>query len=300
MILNLISWNIEHLRMEKVEMYLDDIIEQVAVGHVLFLYENKLGNTRMARPFVDMLGGGLSARDQKATTVSKRTKWNGHLYDVGTNEGVWIVYSSEFVSSVGNFCYLRLKAKHDFDADLRRVGGQAHASCQSNTVLSNRSVGKTDFRIPAVVNLWIDKQDGSRSGILRVAAWHAPGPSEGSAHLLNEAFQKYLEPYIDLFLGDFNLTGLDNLGGSIKLQPTLKLHRTNQSTTISAAGPVGHAEGYDLVYRHKKTLGGAASNKALGRAEVSVIPIPASMNYQEASKISDHRPILVTVRGLFH
>ena len=50
--LNVVSWNIKHLRWEKVTNYLQDILDQPESGHIMFFYENKQCN-HMGREFVD-------------------------------------------------------------------------------------------------------------------------------------------------------------------------------------------------------------------------------------------------------
>ncbi len=57
--LNLISWNIRHLRMDKVVEYLDHILQQVDSGHVMFFYENKTCNA-LDKEFVNAIGKPLT------------------------------------------------------------------------------------------------------------------------------------------------------------------------------------------------------------------------------------------------
>lgn len=120
----------------------------------------------------------------------------------------------------------------------------------------------------------------------------------GSAPLLNYVFQTYLKEFVDLFIGDFNMTGLGSDTRTVNLPMTL--HRTHGSTTITKAGPVGHEEGLDFVYRNAATLsdGSMATGVMIGRATVSVVPKPVSLSYEQAFDVSDHRPIMITIKGL--
>lgn len=88
----------------------------------------------------------------------------------------------------------------------------------------------------------------------------------GAAPLLNSVFQEYLKGVVDLFIGDFNMTGLGTDERTVNLP--MRLHRTHVSTTITKAGPVDHDEGLDLVYRNAATLsdGSMATGVMVGRA----------------------------------
>lgn len=297
--LNIISWNIRHLRMEKVNTYIAQILEQVDTGHVMFFYENKCSND-MGRAFVNAIGTPLT---KSAGAGSMRLTWKAHAYAVGTNEFVWIVWSNQCTTGprsrtgAGQPFTIQLTPQHSEDGPLREWGAKALKSSLNATILSNLSVGRGKFRTPAVVHLTITKPDGTTKTI-RIASWHAPGPAQGSAPLLNYYFQTALKNKIDLFIGDFNMTGLDTETSRVSLP--LTLHRTNQSTTITASGPVAHEEGLDLVYIDAARIapGLIVGGNQIGAAVVSVLPKPASMSYQEAFDLSDHLPILVRLKRL--
>jgi hypothetical protein len=302
--LNLISWNIRHLRMEKVNAYIAHIIEQIDAGHVMFFYENKASNS-MSRDFIDTITKPLTS---SAGAGSMRLTWGGHKYQVYTNEFVWIVWSktcttgpkSQFTKAnagKGQPFTIEVSPQHAYDKDLLEFGKKALRSSTNLTVMSNLASGKGDFRIPAVVHITITKPNGATKTI-NVASWHAPGPAQGSAPLLNYYFQTFLKGKVDIFLGDFNMTGLEATPSNITLP--LVLHRTNTSTTYTATGPVNHAEGLDLVYADATRIaaGTAVSGSQIGSAVVSVIPKPTTMTYAEAFELTDHLPVLVTLKSL--
>lgn len=117
--------------------------------------------------------------------------------------------------------------------------------------MSKLSLLQDEFRIPAVVNIVLTKPDGAPKTV-RVASWHAPGPATGMPALLNYCFQEILKGHIDLFIGDFNMTGLDEDTKKVSLPMTL--FRTGGSTTYTKTGPVAHEEGLDLVYANPTTI----------------------------------------------
>lgn len=297
--LNIISWNIRHLRWEKVTDYLKDILSQTESGHIMFFYENKQSN-EMGKEFVDVFEKGLAG---STATGSARLAWGGCRYPVGTNENVWTVFSKSCKTGpkskfgMGQDFSLSVAAQHQYDKLLAREGDAALEASSSITIRSARSVGQGDFRIPAVFHFTLTKPNGAAKTI-RIAAWHAPGPATGAPPLLNYVFQQHLKKEVDLFVGDFNMTGLGEDQRTVNLP--MKLCETHTSTTITKSGPVQHEEGLDLVYRNKKTLlppGVAVNHKMIGRATVGVVPVPGN-DYEKAFELSDHRPILITLKGL--
>jgi hypothetical protein len=299
--LNIISWNIRHLRADKVEKYLKLILHQLNAGHVMFFYEHKnIQGQLLGREFVDAIGGNLL---KSKAAGSMRLGWTGYRYDVDTNEFVWIVYSSKCTtgpkSSVteGQPFTIAHKACHEYDNALREVGRKALSTSMNETIMSDRASKTAKFRIPAVVHFRITKPDGSMKTV-RIASWHAPGPAKATAPLLNYHFQRLLRGEIDLFIGDFNMTGIGPDPRVANLPMTLQ--RTNTSTTLTASGPVAHEEGFDLVYIDAATIapGIAAQGTQIGKAFVSVIPKPDSVSYEEMYDLSDHLPVLVTLKSL--
>ena len=298
--LNIVSWNIRHLRWKKVEDYLEGILKQVDAAHVMFFYENKQRNEIDGLEFIDKIHTGLMDSNG---TGSSRVAWRASKCDVGTREYVWVVYSSSCRTGPkskfgeGQTFTLALERQERYDKRLKSAMEDALTLSRNATVEASRTMKQDDYRIPAVVHLTLTKPDGSTK-LIRVAAWHAPGPAKGCAALLNSAFQTCLKDIVDLFIGDFNMTGLGTDPRTVNLP--MRLHRTNASTTITKEGPVDHEEGFDLVYRNDATLsdGSMATGVMIGRAAVSVVPKPELMSYEEAFKISDHRPVMITIKGL--
>ncbi|WP_145962951.1 hypothetical protein [Mangrovicoccus ximenensis] len=172
--LNIISWNIRHLRFDKVEDFMDEILDQTAEGHILFFYENKQSND-MGRDFVDIFEHGLTPR--AAANGDMRREWGGYRYQVGTGEFVWIVYSKRVDhptkhGTVKTF-RLDLAAQHQWDAELHRLGLEALKACMIDTVRFDLAFGRAEFRIPAVVHFNLTNMTarpgccGSRAGMRR-------------------------------------------------------------------------------------------------------------------------------------
>ena len=116
--------------------------------------------------------------------------------------------------------------------------------------------------------------------------------------LLNQVFQTLLLDQIDLFISDFNMTGLDETPSKVPLP--LTLYRTSSSTTYTKNGPVDHEEGLDLVYVDAARIapGVAVSDTQIGRAVVSVLPKPSTISFEDAFNLTDHLPVLVTLKHL--
>lgn len=171
--LNLTSWNIPNLCMYKVDTYLDKIVEQAESGHVLFFYENEKCND-MGREFVDAIGNRLS---KSKALGSRRVEWGGYRYDVGTNELVWILHSKLCKTRPKSPTWgqkaldygVGLEAQHWLDPSLKDAATKALKNSMNLTVLSELSMGRAKFRIPAVVDVILNKPDG-KVVTVRVAA----------------------------------------------------------------------------------------------------------------------------------
>lgn len=292
--LGIVSWNIRHLRPEKVADYVDYIFPRLVHGRMLLLYENKISNNEN-----DELCK-LLAKELSKEINSKDVEFEWVAVPVGTNENVivcWMRYCKTGKNSTTPDTWISIKVKpnYSFQAKLLEVGKKAVESSLNETVMANVQSGRAHFRVPAILDVTIGKH-GGKSTSLRVAAWHAPGPATGLPSLLWREFQKVLLDDVDLYVGDFNMTGL-----SEQTRQPLVLHRTGQSTTITEGGPVNHQEGLDLVYRNTVRLGDASSgvntsSNLVGRVRVSVLP-PGN-DYKKAFAVSDHLPVYIEVKGL--
>ena len=290
--LGIISWNIRHLRPEKVSEYLDDIIPHLVVGRLVLLYENKATNNKN-NELCDLLADSMADWLDDANV-----EFTAMPVDVGTNENVVAVWTSECKTGPRSKfpnADIRIDVDHNstWDAQLERDGWRAIRSSTNETVMANVQQNKADFRIPAVLDVTIRRGDGTRR--LRVAAWHAPGPATGLPPLMWRAFQNVLGNQVDLYVGDFNMTGLGQ-----QTAQAITLMRTYQSTTITSDGMVNHDEGLDLVYRNALRVGDAttqvnAMNGLIGRATVSV---RNTANFARAYKVSDHLPVYIEIKGL--
>lgn len=292
--LGIISWNIRHLRPEKVSDYVDYVFPRLVHGRMLLLYENKISNNEN-----DKLCALLAEELHKAVD-SVDTKFRWLAVPVGTNENVivcWTKYckTGKRSSTPDTWIGIKVEANAAYDHKLWKVGTKAVHSSLNETVMANVQMGRAHFRIPAILDVTIEKQGGS-SKFLRIAAWHAPGPATGLPPLLWREFQKVLMDDVDLYVGDFNMTGLTE-----QSKDPIVLHRTQQSTTITEDGPVAHKEGLDLVYRNTARLGDASSavntsGSLVGKVRVSVLP-PGD-DYKKAFAVSDHLPVYIEVKGL--
>lgn len=290
--LGIVSWNIRHLRPEKVSEYLDDIIPHLVVGRLVLLYENKATNNKN-NELCELLAQSMADRLNDADV-----RFTSQAVDVGTNENVVAVWTSRCKtgprSKLPN-TEIRIDVNHNstWDARLERDGWDSILRSSNETVMANVQQNKADFRVPAVLDVAISRRDGERQ--LRVAAWHAPGPATGLPPLMWTAFQNVLGNHVDLYVGDFNMTGLGQ-----QTAQAITLMRTHQSTTITPNGMVNHAEGLDLVYRNSLRIGDAttqvnAMNGLIGRATVSVVN---TANFPRSYKVSDHLPVYIEIKGL--
>src|SRR5260370_9687736 len=82
--LNVISWNIRHLRYEKVHTHSKKVREALTNAHVAFLYENKMSNNDNAEMYEKLLSILSKAHktDVETSAIS---------IPVGTNEYVQVV-----------------------------------------------------------------------------------------------------------------------------------------------------------------------------------------------------------------
>lgn len=290
--LGIVSWNIRHLRPQKVNDYLDRIIPHLVVGRLVLLYENKASNNKN-NELCDLLAHSMADELDDADV-----EFTAMAVEVGTNENVVAAWTSKCKtgprSKVPN-TDIHIDVDHNgtWDHRLDRDGWAALRRSTNETVMANVQQGKADFRIPAVLDVTIQRNAATRN--LRIAAWHAPGPATGLPPVMWGAFQNVLGNHVDLYVGDFNMTGL----GTQTAQP-ITLMRTHQSTTITDQGPVKHQEGLDLVYRNALRIGDASTavnpmNGLIGRATVSV---RNPTNYVQAYEVSDHLPVYIEIKGL--
>jgi hypothetical protein len=292
--LSIISWNIRHLRPDKVADYANYVFPRLVLGRMLFLYENKISNNQN-----DELCALLAARlDKEAKEVKADFYWLA--VPVGTNENVIVcwtrrVKTGDKSSTPNKWITIDVAKNTSFNQELWDKGRIAMESSMNETVMANIQMLRAQFRIPAVVDVTIKKQGGSAKALC-IAAWHAPGPATALPPLLWNVFQDILHPTVDLYVGDFNMTGLTpQTKQAIALQPS------GYSTTITKTGPTKHREGLDLVARNTVRLGDASSgvnanNGLVGRVNVQVVD-PGN-DYKKAFAVSDHLPIYIEVKGL--
>ncbi len=91
--LSVISWNIRHLRKEKIEIHRKQVVNDLADGHIVFLYENKMDHRDNALMY-DLLMEALG----EAHGNSDDIKIDVLSPPVGTNEFVQVVYTSKRVT----------------------------------------------------------------------------------------------------------------------------------------------------------------------------------------------------------
>ena len=292
--LSIISWNIRHLRPDKVADYANYVFPRLVLGRMLFLYENKVSNNGNDELCI-LLADGLKklAREAKA-------EFDWLAVPVGTNENVIVCWTrrcktGENSSTPDKWITIDVDVNGAFDQALKQRGRAAMESSTNETVMANIQMLRAQFRIPAVVDVTIKKQGGSAKAIC-IAAWHAPGPATALPPLLWNVFQDVLHPSVDLYVGDFNMTGL-----TPQTKPAIVLQPTGESTTITKYGSTSHSEGLDLVARNTVRLGDASSgvntgNGLVGRVQVQIVD--PGQNFAKAFAVSDHLPIYIEVKGL--
>jgi endonuclease/exonuclease/phosphatase family metal-dependent hydrolase len=301
--LTLISWNIRHLRKEKIETHKKQVVKYFADGHVVFLYENKMGhddNFEMYELLIDALGeahGKADGIEIDALSVP-----------VGTNEYVQIVYTAKRRtgpnSSYGQGRDVQIDVRRNtrWDDALWAAGWDRLAKSYNITVRSEIVQGRLKpgfgYRIPAVVDIEITKPDWLTAKIA-VAAWHAPGPAKATAPSLFEAYANVLGD-VHLFVGDFNYNP-DTRFSPAKSVGRLKLQSTVGSTTIRESGQqTAHTSGPDLLYRNTASVCDRFVDLQLGKILIGNVEIREDDNALGATlyALSDHRPLVVTLKNL--
>lgn len=291
--IGIISWNIRHLRPEKVTEYLDYIVPRLIYGRIAILYENKIDNNKndelcqlLAQTMVDKMPDSVVQCKSLAVPV-------------GTNENVVVVYVSKCKtgpnsSTPNTDISIKIRRITSFDEKLWEKGQYAMEHSYNETVMANIQSARADFRIPAILEVTVQKA-GADAKIINIMAWHAPGPATGLPPLLWNVFQPILYNYVDLYVGDFNMTGLKE---KAPLTP-ICLHRTNQSTTFTKGGPVAHQEGLDLVFRNQLSIGDLkvpvqVDDEFIARATVQVMDPGAKLDV--AFDVSDHLPVYIELK----
>ncbi|HVT93511.1 MAG TPA: hypothetical protein VHD76_11755 [Bryobacteraceae bacterium] len=291
--IGIVSWNIRHLRPQKVADYIDYITPRLIYGRIAILYENKIDNNQNDE-LCDLLAQTMVDKMPDSVVECKSL-----AVPVGTNENVVVVYVSKCKTGPNSKTpntNISIEVRHNptFDQQLATKGQYAMEHSYNETVMANIQMARADFRIPAILEVKVTKQ-GQAAKIINIMAWHAPGPATGLPPLLWNVFQPILYNHVDLYVGDFNMTGLK---GKAPITP-ICLHRTNQSTTFTKGGPVPHAEGLDLVFRNHLRIGDRAmpvqvDDEFIGRATVQVIAPGGDLD--TAFDVSDHLPVYIELK----
>jgi hypothetical protein len=299
--LSVISWNIRHLRKEKIETHQTQVVKDLADGHVVFLYENKMDhsdNGEMYDLLMDALGEAHGNSEDIAISALS--------VPVGTNEYVQVVYTSRRVTGPnsqhgpGQAIDIEVSKNTTWNRRLWDEGWNRLSRSYNNTVLSEISQQRLakgkGYRIPAIVDVVITKPDASRRTIT-IAAWHAPGPAKATAPSLFEAYCGVLTD-IDLLVGDFNYNPNTRFSPA-KQVGKLSLESVLGSTTINEkAEPTNHTAGPDLIYYNKEKVSSMAfqTRKALiGNVEVREGDVALGKVLWD---LSDHRPVVLTLKNL--
>ncbi len=291
--IGIISWNIRHLRPDKVTDYLEYIMSRLVQGRIAILYENKIDNNKNGELCI-LLRDRLSNKLGAAALECKSMYVN-----VGTNENVIVVWVSRYKTgpkskTPNTDISIAIRHVTDYNDAMWAKGVKAMKECRNETVMGNLAALRDDFRIPAILEVTVTKA-GEDPKVIKIMAWHAPGPATGLPPLMWDVFQKILYNYVNLYVGDFNMTGLKE---QAPISP-ICIHRTFQSTTITERGPVSHQEGLDLVFRNYLRIGNRAmpvqaDDKFVARTTVQVIP-PGD-NLVTAMEVSDHLPVYIELR----
>jgi hypothetical protein len=255
--LSVISWNIRHLRNEKIEIHQKQVVKDLADGHIVFLYENKMDHRDNALMY-DLLMEALG----EAHGNSDDIKIDVLSSPVGTNESVQVVYTSKRVTGPssqhgqGHTIDIEVKKNTTWNQRLWDEGWHRLSRSYNDTVRSEiqqqRLAKGKGYRIPAIVDVVITKPDATTKRIT-IAAWHAPGPAKATAPSLFEAYCGVLTE-IDLLVGDFNYNPNTPFSPA-KQVGKLNLYSVVGSTTITEeAKPTSHTAGPDLIYYNSEKV----------------------------------------------
>jgi hypothetical protein len=301
--LTLISWNIRHLKKQKVEKHEAQIIKDMANGHVIFLYENKMNHIDNADMY-DLLASALGSAhgNKKGVEIANMS------IGVGTNEFVQVVYTAKRLPGP----HSRYDPDQTIEIDVTRnntltnalwdAGWERLKASYNRTVVSeiaHQQIGKgVGYRIPAVVDIAVRTPDWTRTTTLTVAAWHAPGPAKATAPALFEVYAKVLDD-VHLFVGDFNYNPDSRFSPKTSVG-NLHLERMAGSTTLREDGSkTSHTSGPDLVYYNSSLIHDPMKFRigktCIGNVEVREDDIALG---DRLYKLSDHRPVVVTLKNL--
>lgn len=302
--LTVISWNIRHLRYDKVKEHSKKIRVGLAGGHVAFLYENKMShndNIEMYEKLVSIVGKAHGDDVQvRALNIP-----------VGTNEYVVVVYTEMRKVGDGSVNFtkgdeVQIDVSHNqvYDDRLWDKGWDALRASYNVTVRSEiqaqRVRHKFGYRIPAVVDVVVTKPDFTQRKF-RIAAWHAPGPAKGTGPALFQAYGEVLADHIDLFVGDFNYNPKGSFAPPKILKDTLQWYKVRGSTTVREDGrATSHSAGPDLVYYNVDKLVAYGGNVGLGSCLIGDIAIGQEDTdlADDLYSLTDHLPVVVSLKRL--
>jgi hypothetical protein len=302
--LTVISWNIRHLRYEKVHTHSRKVREGLTDAHVAFLYENKMSNNDNVEMY-EKLVKILSKAHQTDVEISALS------IPVGTNEYVQVVYTEKrevgpnsLNHTPGENIEITVSRVSTYDDRLWDNGWESLKRSYNDTVRSEISGGRVrdrhGYRIPAVVEVQILKPDFTTRTVT-IAAWHAPGPAKGTAPLLFEAYGKVLAKHVDLFVGDFNYNPRGSFAPPKLLEDVLRWYKVVGATTIQEeGGRTKHSSGPDLMYYNTNRLVSDGANVGAGKALIGNVEI-RDEDYDLAEdlfELTDHLPLVVTLKRL--
>lgn len=301
--LTVISWNIRHLRYEKVKEHSKKIRTGLSGAHITFLYENKMShsdNVDMYEKLVSIMGKAHED-DVEISALN---------IPVGTNEYVVVVYTEK--RKVGDSYHfnkgeeVQIDVSHNptYDERLWDKGWESLQASYNDTVRSEiqlqRIKRKFGYRIPAVVDVDVTKPDFTRRR-LKIAAWHAPGPAKGTAPYLFRAYGEVLADHIDLFVGDFNYNPRGSFAPPKILKGTLKWYKVSGSTTVRDDGnKTNHTAGPDLMYYNINKLIADGGNVGVGQCLINEVAIGHEDTdlADNLFSLTDHLPLVVSLKRL--
>jgi hypothetical protein len=294
----IVSWNIRHFRAEKIQDYWSVIRDETCDAHLAFFYENKMSNNTGGKTI-------LKLKDKIASSskfLSPEYKY--YVVPVGTDENVLLFCALKPKTGknskygAGRTFEVAISADDVLKNSLYGPGEEKLKSSKNLTVLTNLAWNKSEFRVPAIVDVQITRPDKTTK-TFKIAAWHAPGPAMGMAEPLWEAYKEQLADHVDVYVGDFNFPGTEtSKHAKVALVPT------GTSTTFTKSGLVPHQEGLDLVFRNTDTIAPSKSQfGTLGASykawlDVDVSLIDAFPTWEEAFEMTDHRPVIATLHGI--
>lgn len=207
--LQILSFNFEHLREEKLNLHLEAVVRLLLPYDVVFLFEHKITNNDLGARMAALLSSEEAHQIEFQSfpnkhgefTRPKNPEWRHGSIAVGMNEYVICLWRTR----IDRFLELNVVFNEPVHSTLQwtfveLAKNQGPVSAEEESLLKD---GKLTVRFPAAFTIQIN---GFK--VLDVLAWHAPRPNRQLSLFLIDQIISALNKAgqtVDLFIGDMNV-----------------------------------------------------------------------------------------------